>query len=346
MTPALTPLTLPSISMNGESISIVVPVLNEVESLAALYRQIDEVGQHEGYRLQVIFVDDGSTDGSWDVIKSLAAADERVQGIRFRRNFGKAAALSAGFHAAAGELVFTMDADLQDDPAEMPKFLEQIDSGYDLVSGWKQVRHDPWHKVFPSRIFNGLVSRTTGVHLHDHNCGMKCYRQAVVRELRLYGEMHRFVPVLAEARGFKIGEVVIRHRPRKHGKSKYGIERLVKGFLDLLTVKFLTGFGYRPLHLLGTLGLGSFLLGVFGMTYLAVVWIMSRTFDHLPEVHLHERAALYYSLGFLLMGANFMSIGFVGELITSHQGRDEDIFSVAETTEHCREVEQAEADAR
>ncbi len=188
-----------------------------------------------------------------------------MRGIRFRRNFGKAAALNAGFRAARGETIITLDADLQDDPHEIPKFLAKIDEGCDVVSGWKQVRHDPWHKVLPSRVFNWLVSHMTGVRLHDHNCGMKSYRREVFDEVRLYGELHRFVPVLADARGFRIGEVVINHRPRKFGKSKYGVSRIAKGFFDLLTVKFLTGFGQRPQHLLGMVGLLFFFLGFLGL---------------------------------------------------------------------------------
>jgi dolichol-phosphate mannosyltransferase len=232
-------------------LSLVVPVYNERDSLAALHAEIAAVAQKHGLDLEVIFVDDGSRDGSWDVIASLAAADPRVRGLKFRRNFGKAAALQAGFQAARGQRAVTLDADLQDDPAEVPNFLKQLDQGLDLVSGWKKVRHDPWHKVLPSRVFNGMVSWLTGVKLHDHNCGMKAYAGPVFRELRLYGEMHRFVPVLAAARGFRVGELVIHHRPRVHGRSKYGWRRFLRGFLDLLTVKYLTTYGRRPMHLFG-----------------------------------------------------------------------------------------------
>ena len=226
-------------------LSTVVPVYNEAESLEALYRELDEVARAEGYQLDLIFVDDGSTDGSWNIIARLAETDPRVRGFRFRRNFGKAAALSAGFNAARGELVMTLDADLQDDPHEIPRFLAMTGQKLDVVSGWKQVRHDPWHKVWPSRVFNWMVSQLTGVHLHDHNCGMKCYRREIFREVRLYGELHRFVPVLAHARGFRVGEIAIKHRPRKFGHSKYGVRRFIKGFLDLLTVKFLPHHGQK-----------------------------------------------------------------------------------------------------
>src|SRR5687768_970123 len=200
-------LCIPHSELRTPMLSTVIPVFNEAESLVALHRELDEVAREHGYELDILFVDDGSTDGSWPIIRKLAAEDPRVRGIRFRRNFGKAAALSAGFRAARGELVMTLDADLQDDPREIPRFLEQMDKGLDVVSGWKEVRHDPFHKVWPSRVFNWLVSTLTGVRLHDHNCGMKCYRREVFDEVQLYGELHRFVPVLAAARGWKVGEI-------------------------------------------------------------------------------------------------------------------------------------------
>ena len=225
-------------------LSIVIPVYNEVDSLKQLYNELSQVAHDHAYELQVVFVDDGSTDGSWDQIQQIAREDARVEGIRFRRNFGKAAALSAGFDAAQGDLVMTLDADLQDDPREIPRFLDQMED-HDVVSGWKKKRHDPFHKVIPSRMFNWLVSRLTGVKLHDHNCGFKCYRREIFEEVRLYGELHRFVPVLAAARGWRVGEIVVNHRPRVHGKSKYGFRRFVKGFLDLMTVYFLTGMAHE-----------------------------------------------------------------------------------------------------
>jgi glycosyltransferase involved in cell wall biosynthesis len=313
-------------------LSAVIPVLNEVESLAALHEELAEVAAAEGIAIEIIFIDDGSTDGSWEVIARLAANDARVHGIRFRRNFGKAAALSAGFHAARGERIVTLDADLQDDPHEIPRFLNHMDLGFDVVSGWKQVRHDPWHKVLPSRVFNWMVSAMTGVRLHDHNCGMKSYRREIFDEVRLYGELHRFVPVLAHARGFKVSELVIQHRPRRFGHSKYGVQRIVKGFLDLLTVKFLTGFGQRPQHLLGTLGLVCFLLGGLGLTYLSIYWLRAQLNPDLGLLPLHQRPATLYSLGALLLGGQLMSMGFLAELITAYQGRDTDTYSIAEET--------------
>ncbi len=314
-------------------LSVVIPVFNEQPSLAELHSQICEVAREQAYQFEVIFVDDGSTDGSWAEIEQLAAEDGRVQGIRFRRNFGKAAALSAGFAGARGEMVMTLDADLQDDPREIPSFLAKMGEQLDVVSGWKQVRRDPWHKVLPSRVFNWMVSRLTGVRLHDHNCGMKCYRREVFDDVRLYGELHRFVPVLAAARGYRVGEIVIQHRPRQHGRSKYGVARFVKGFLDLLTVKFLTGFGQRPQHVLGTVGLAAFFLGVFGMVMLATQWGISRIgTDPGQYVHLHERPALLYSVALLLLGGQLMSIGFVAELLIAYHDPGVSPYSIAQRT--------------
>jgi dolichol-phosphate mannosyltransferase len=311
-------------------LSIVIPVYNEAESLTTLLAELREVAAKQALELDIVFVDDGSTDTSWETIRNLAATNPGVRGLRFRRNFGKAAALSAGFREAKADLVMTMDGDLQDDPAEIPNFLRVLqEQNLDVVSGWKKKRHDPWHKVGPSRVFNFLVSRLTGVKLHDHNCGMKLYKAAIFREVRIYGELHRFIPVLAQARGFKVGEVVINHRPRKHGSSKYGFSRFTKGFLDLLTVKFLTSYGQRPQHLLGTFGLLAFSLGLLGMFYLAIIWLIRLADPNFSEP-LHNRPLLIYSAAALLLGAQMMSIGFLAELITAHRQRDEDSFSIAE----------------
>jgi dolichol-phosphate mannosyltransferase len=332
-------------------ISVVIPAFNERESLAILHNEIADSAERARLDLEIVFVDDGSRDGSWDIIRAMAQQDSRVHGIRLRRNFGKAAALSAGFRAARGQFILTLDADLQDDPAEIPHFLAALERGcadakpvafeaeqappqggaLDVVSGWKRVRHDPWHKVLPSRIFNVLVSWLTGVHLHDHNSGMKGYRAEVFREIRLYGELHRFIPVLAAARGFRVGEIIVQHRPRRFGQTKYGVRRFIKGFLDLLTVKFLTGFGQRPQHLLGALGLCSFLLGNLALLYLTVTWIV-RLWKPDAFLPLHERPLLTYGLGAVLLGAQMMSIGFLAELIIAYQGRDEDSYSIQEQT--------------
>ena len=313
-------------------LSIVIPVFNESESLEKLHEEITDMARDEGYDLDIIFVDDGSTDSSWQIIEQLSKKDAQVRGIRFRRNFGKAAGLDAGFAAVRGERVMTLDADLQDDPKEIPRFLAKIDEGFDVVSGWKKVRHDPWHKVGPSRVFNGMVSWLTGVKLHDHNCGMKCYRSEVLKEVRLYGELHRFVPVLAAARGFTVSELVINHRRREFGKSKYGVTRIVKGFLDLMTVKFLTGFGQRPQHVLGTLGLIAFSLGFLGLIYLTGYWLAARIWTDWGLLPLHQRPALIYSTGLLLFGGQLMSMGFLAELMVAYNGRsDRPPYSIAET---------------
>ncbi|MBA3485453.1 MAG: glycosyltransferase family 2 protein [Pirellulales bacterium] len=312
-------------------ISVVIPVFDEVGSLDSLHRELSDVAAARGYDLQIVLVDDGSTDGSWQLIEQLAERDPRVLGIRFRRNFGKAAALSAGFDAAAGETIVTMDADLQDSPSEIPRLLAKLDEGFDVVSGWKRHRHDPWHKRYPSKVFNALVGRLTGVRLHDHNCGLKAFRRDVIHEIRLYGELHRFVPVLAAARGFRVGETPVEHRPRLSGHSKYGWARIPKGLLDLLTVQFITRFGQRPQHWLGSVGLISLVLGMLGMAYLALVWCFTRLPGYGGDpVHLHETAALYYSLVAVLMGTQLLAIGFVAEMIAALVSRDRDEFSIAQ----------------
>lgn len=313
-------------------LSIIIPVFNEAESLGELFSEIDATCAAGKIEAEIIFVDDGSTDGTWATVCALAARDSRARGIRFRRNFGKAAALSAGMQAARGELVCMMDADLQDDPAGIPAFLSQISAGFDVVNGWKRERHDPWHKVFPSRVFNRMVSWLTGLALHDHNCGLKCFRREVAAEIRLYGELHRFIPVLAHARGFKVTELAVRHRPRRFGQSKFGFRRFLRGFLDLLTVKFLTGFGQRPQHMLGAVGLVFFALGSLGLVYLAVVWLLTNLPPHLGYDPIGTRPLLAYSVASLLLGAQLLSLGFLAELIVAYTGRDADTYSIAERT--------------
>jgi glycosyltransferase involved in cell wall biosynthesis len=254
-------------------LSIIVPTFNEQDSLRELYQQTVHVLDALDLPAELIFVDDGSTDGSWRVIQEMVQQDPRLVGIRFRRNFGKAAALTAGLKTARGELMMTLDADLQDDPAEIPAFLGKMQAGYDVVNGWKVHRRDPWHKVYPSKVFNAVVGWLTGLRLHDHNCGLKMFRREVADELSLYGEMHRFVPVLAHARGFRVTEMPVNHRPRVHGYSKYGVRRFFRGFLDVLTIKFLIGYGQRPQHMLGALGLVFFGLGMLGLLYLSGLWL-------------------------------------------------------------------------
>jgi len=311
-------------------LSIIVPVLNEEESLRELLAQVARSCAGCEQSFEIWFVDDGSTDGSWKVIRDLATAHPEVGGIRFRRNFGKAAALTAGMRAARCDLILMMDADLQDDPAEIPAFLRKLNDGFDVINGWKEQRLDPWHKVYPSKIFNGLVGWLTGLWLHDHNCGLKLFRAEVAKEIRLYGELHRFIPVLAHARGFKVGELAIKHRPRKYGSSKYGVRRFMRGFLDLLTVKFLTGFGQSPQHMLGAIGLMCFAFGLLGLGWLSLLWILMNVVGLMDPAPIGSRPLLFYSLGAMLLGAQAISLGLLAELIVANSGREQDMFSVRE----------------
>jgi dolichol-phosphate mannosyltransferase len=320
-------------------LSIVIPVYNEEESLSPLHKELCEVIEANRYDAEIIFIDDGSKDRSWELIEQLSKEDARVRGIRFRKNFGKAAALNAGFEEAKGEIVMTLDADLQDDPHEIPEFMAMMQTNLDVVSGWKQVRHDPWHKVIPSRFFNWMVSYMTGVKLHDHNCGMKCYRRCIFDEVTLYGELHRFVPVLAAARGYNVGEKVVAHRARKFGASKYGFTRFVKGFLDLFTVWFLTGYGQRPQHLMGTVGLISMALGAFVLTYLAAIWGISRLgleslgiLGLAEPVHLSNRPAVLYGVALMLLGGQLLSMGIIAELFVAYQKRIGKDYSIKDRT--------------
>jgi dolichol-phosphate mannosyltransferase len=313
-------------------LSLVIPVYNEHDSLAALLAEIEAVTAKLDMRVEVIFVDDGSTDGSWQLVRELSAKHPNVSGIRFRRNFGKAAALEAGFRQARGGIVMTLDADLQDDPHEIPNFLAAIRGGLDVVSGWKKIRLDPWHKTFPSRVFNRMVGWITKVRLHDHNCGFKAYRAEVLHELNLYGELHRFVPVLAAGRGFKVGELAIHHRPRQFGRSKYGWQRFVKGALDLVTVHFLTKFGRRPQHLLGSYGLLVAGLGFVGFAALLVNLIVQLIDPTLGLGQLTQLYVLLLSGGLVLGGAQFLFTGLLAELVAARKMMDREPYSVADRT--------------
>jgi glycosyltransferase involved in cell wall biosynthesis len=265
----------------------------------------------------------------------LAASDPHVRGVRFRRNFGKAAALAAGFNHAKGGIVVTLDADLQDDPKEIPKFILALNIGTDVVSGWKKVRYDPWHKVFPSRVFNWLVGRVTNVWLHDHNCGMKAYRSEVFKEVRLYGELHRFIPVLAAARGFRVDELIINHRPRKFGHSKYGWRRFAKGFLDLITVKFLTGFGHRPQHLLGNFGLLPAAAGLGAMGLLVLNGLARAIWGDIGMGAGGQIVTAILAVGLLLFGTQLFIAGLIAELIVDRGGPDDlEPYCIAEQTEN------------
>lgn len=311
-------------------LSVIVPVFNEEESILQLCDEIIESCGKNGISFEVILIDDGSSDSSWAVVKEAGKMDERISGIRFRRNFGKAAALTAGMRAADGDYIMMMDADLQDDPAEIPKFIEKLEEGFDVVNGWKQRRLDPWHKTKPSKVFNWMIGRLTGLLLHDHNCGLKLFRREVTHEVRIYGELHRFIPVLAHARGFKVTELPVNHRERQFGHSKYGFQRFLRGFLDLCTVKFLTGYGQRPQHFMGGIGLSLFGLGGLGMVWLAITWLRTNVFGVTGLGDIGTRPLLAYSIALLLLGAQAISLGFIAELLVSYTGKDLDTYSIAE----------------
>jgi glycosyltransferase involved in cell wall biosynthesis len=292
-------------------ISVVVPVYDEERSVELLFDEIRAALEPLGREWEVVFVDDGSTDGSFAALTRLHAREPSlVRVVRLRRNFGKSAALAAGFRQAAGEIVVTIDADGQDDPAEIPRLLAKLDEGFDLVSGWKTRRRDRWTRRAFSRVFNGVTGRISGVRLHDMNCGLKAYRAEVVRGLALYGELHRFIPVLAHYRGFRVAELPVNHRPREHGRSRYGLERYLRGFFDLITVTFMGRYRYRPLHLFGGLGLLLGTVGFLVCTYLTILWFTGHAIGHRPLL----------TLGVLLVvvGIQFLSLGLIGELVTTH----------------------------
>lgn len=295
-------------------ISIVVPLYNEDESLPELAEWIEKVCAEHGYSYEVIMVDDGSTDNSWDVIQKLTASNTNIKGIKFQRNYGKSAALNEGFKAAKGNVVITMDADLQDSPDEVPELYRMITvDGFDLVSGWKKVRYDnAVTKNLPSKLYNAVNRRISGIKLHDMNCGLKAYRRNVVKSIEVYGEMHRFIPVLAKAAGFrKIGEKVVQHRARKYGVSKFGWERFINGFLDLLSVQFISRFGKKPMHLFGTLGTLMFFLGFIMVMYLGVQRLLGGA-----EYGLTNKVTFYLSLVTMILGTQFFLAGFLAELVS------------------------------
>lgn len=300
---------------------MVIPLFNEEESLPELYRGIVQELSSRSGDLEIIFVDDGSTDGSFSTLKRLQDRDSRIRIIRFRRNFGKSAALAAGFQHARGEVIVTMDADLQDRPHEVGKLLAHLEQGFDLVSGWKIKRRDPWRKRVASRIFNFVTAFLTGVPLHDLNCGLKAYRREVIREVKVYGEMHRFIPVLASYRGFRIGEVPVDHAPRAYGRSKYGPSRFLGGFFDLLTVIMLTRYNSKPLHIFGILGVVLLLAGFSIEAYLTAGWLQGQWIEDRP----------LFMLGILLliMGIQFIFFGLLAEMI-AYSARREGDYSVRE----------------
>jgi glycosyltransferase involved in cell wall biosynthesis len=297
-------------------LSVVIPVYNEEESIKELAGWIEKICIENKLEFEIIFIDDGSSDSSWNVIEGLSGENKSLKGLRFRRNYGKAAALHSGFMEAKGEVVITMDSDLQDSPDEIPDLVRMInEDGYDLVSGWKKKRFDPFFKRFTSRIYNGTARLSSGINLHDFNCGLKAYRNDVVKSIEVFGEMHRYIPLLAKKAGFrKIGEKIVEHSPRKHGYSKYGLDRFMKGYLDLLTISFITRFGKSPMHLFGSLGTLMFLIGFIMAGYLGI--------NKLVFIHNNLRAPLvtdspyfYIALTTMIIGSFLFLTGFLGELI-------------------------------
>jgi glycosyltransferase involved in cell wall biosynthesis len=288
-------------------LTLVIPAYNEAESVPPLLEEIRAVCDGNGITYEVIVVDDGSTDGTFDRVMEANARDPRVHGVRFRRNCGKAAALAEGFRRARGARIITMDADLQDNPAEIPALLRMLDEGADMVSGWKKIRHDPWHKTAPSKLFNAVTSSASGIRLNDFNCGLKAYRAEVVKSIELYGELHRYIPVLAHWNGFKVAEKIVEHRARRFGVSKYGWARFTNGLFDLVTLLFLHRYTRRPLHLFGFVGLLFAMAGLTVLLGFAVEWVMTGS--------LHVRPLMLAGVVSVLVGVQFVSIGLLGEMI-------------------------------
>ena len=290
-------------------LSIVVPLFNEEESLQELHSAISGVTDRLDLKYEICFIDDGSTDRSLAVLKELRAKDDSLKIISFRKNYGKSAALSEGFKLATGNIIITMDADLQDDPEEIPNLIAKINEGVDMVSGWKKKRNDPLSKTIPSKLFNRTTALLTGIKIHDFNCGLKAYRYDVVKEIPVYGELHRYLPVLAHWMGYRVDEIVVKHHARKFGKTKYGLRRFFEGFFDLLTVLFLTRYRQKPMHLFGLLGLISFFLGSVILTYLTVLWFSGHGIGNRP--------LLFLGILLVIVGMQSFSIGLIGEMITN-----------------------------
>lgn len=319
-------------------VSIVIPLYNEEESLRELFDWIKKVCTEHSLSYEVIMVDDGSTDGSWQVIERLAADHPEVRGLSFRRNQGKSAGLNAGFRAARGRVVITMDADLQDSPDEIPALYEMIvKGGYDLVSGWKKKRYDPLSKTIPTKLFNFVTRKMSGIHLNDFNCGLKAYRCDVVKQVEVYGELHRYIPVLAKSAGFsRIGEKVVIHRPRKYGSTKFGWERFVNGFLDLVTLAFVSRFSKRPMHFFGLLGLLMFLFGFMAAAYIGLSKLMALR-QGIPAILVADNPWFYISLTSMIIGSQLFLAGFLAELIIRNNPRKFDPAVVERTVNFNRD---------
>jgi len=312
--------------MAKRDISVVIPLLDEEGNLASLYEDLSRTLGEVGKEYEIVFVDDGSTDGSFEILRSLFEGDPgHIRVIQFRRNFGKTAALTAGFNEAQGQLIITMDADLQDDPAEIPKLLAKLEEGYDLVVAWRRDRQDPLSKRLPSRIFNSVASLLTGLGLHDVNCGFKVLRREVAGTIKLYGELHRFIPVLAHWRGYKVGELEVVHQPRRHGRSKYGLERFGRGFVDFLVVLFLTHYLKRPLQLFGTIGVALSLSGFATCVYLTILWFRGEGIG--------SRPLLFAGILAMIVGVQVVSIGLLGEMIRNLSYQPEEEYSIRRVLE-------------
>ena len=303
-------------------LSIVTPVYNEEQNIGLFHSKVTKVLKKLRKSYEIWFIDDGSRDSTLKTIKELKKKDKHVKFITFRRNFGKAAALSAGFEHANGDIIITMDGDLQDEPEEIPKFIAKIEEGYDLVNGWKFKRKDPLSKTIPSKFFNWLTSKMIGVKLHDFNCGFKAYRKEVVKEITLYGDLHRYIPAIAFWKGYRIAELPVKHNERLYGKSKYGSKRILTGFIDLMTVKYLISYTTKPLQLFGKVGLLFIFLGLISGTYLVIEWFQG--------IGIGRRPLLTLSVLMTLVGIQFLSIGLLGEMITSSMEQQQKSYSIKE----------------
>lgn len=308
------------------NISVVIPLYNEVESIGELSQWISRVMQENKFSYEIIFIDDGSRDGSWDEVQRLSTENQNIKGIRFQRNYGKSAGLSQGFFYAQGDVVITMDADLQDSPDEIPALYHKImDEGFDIVSGWKKKRHDPFIKRITSKFFNRATRMVTRIKLHDFNCGLKAYKKDVVKSVEVYGEMHRYIPVMAKWAGFnKIGELVVKHYPRKYGVTKFGLERFINGFLDLLSISFVSRFGKRPMHFFGLWGTLVFFVGFVIAAYLAYEKIFNDVYK------MTDRPIFYFGLLAMMVGSQLFLAGFLGELLSRNSASKND-YIIADT---------------
>ncbi len=305
------------------NISVVIPLLNEADSLTELYERIRKVATDEGYGYEIIFVDDGSTDNSWEIIEQLHQKDTQVKGIKFQRNFGKSQALNAAFQVAQGDVIITMDADLQDFPEEIPELVQKIEKGNDIVSGWKRKRYDNvLTKNIPSKVFNSVARKTSGVQLHDFNCGLKAYRLDVVKNINVYGEMHRYIPVLAKNAGYdNITEKPVQHQARKYGESKFGSSRFIRGFLDLISLQFLNKFGSRPMHFFGALGTLMFVLGFLIAAGIGIYKLV-HVIQDIPAKLVTESPYFYISLVMMILGTQLFIAGFLGEILIKRTQND------------------------